>query len=158
MRVGSGIVQSAKWGIFSLRIILVSRVIAGSQRASTSTRLNTATHTQEAARLDSHETLIANNSSEVNDMQCANCTWTKANHTHSIAASLTCGDFTPLVRNAAPVVADPDRCVNCDEPFTPRVTKGATKCKCDVPRPPRWVMEQAERAPLVGSVRYGGRS
>lgn len=90
-------------------------------------------------------------------MDCINCTWSKANHSHSIASALTCGDFV-AARNArqAPVV-DPDRCGKCKEAFTPRVTKGSYKCKCDQPKPPRHILAAAEGVPLSGQVRYGGR-
>lgn len=88
-------------------------------------------------------------------MDCENCTWSMGNHTNPIAMALTCGAFSPRVRNAAPI--DPDRCPNCGEAFTPRINKGATKCKCDVPKPPRWVLAEANNKPLPGQVRYGGR-
>lgn len=92
-------------------------------------------------------------------MACANCTWTEANHTNIVAASLTCGNFTAVevaARNASLTVI-PERCAKCDEPLTPRITKGAYKCKCDQPRAPRSVLQAAERVPLSGQVRYGGR-
>jgi hypothetical protein len=92
-------------------------------------------------------------------MDCANCTWAKANHTNVVAAPLTCGDFTPVVaaeRNEGPTLSFvPDRCPKCHEALTPKVTKGSYKCKCDQPRPPRWVLEQAGDKPLTGQVRYG---
>jgi hypothetical protein len=89
-------------------------------------------------------------------MACENCTWSKANHTNVIARSLTCGNFTPKIvaeRNARAI--DPDRCVTCGEFYTPKATKGATKCKCDVPKPPRWVLAEANDKPLPAMVRYG---
>ena len=90
-------------------------------------------------------------------MDCANCTWSKANHTHSIAASLTCGAFVAARNVARSVAVDPDRCGVCGEARTPRVTKGSYLCKCDQPKPPRSVLAAAERVPLSGQVRYGGR-
>lgn len=92
-------------------------------------------------------------------MACMNCTWTKANHTNAVAASLTCGNYSERLvaeRNAGLTVI-PDRCERCDEALTPRVTKGSYLCKCDQPRAPRSVLEAAERAPMSGQVRYGGR-
>lgn len=74
-------------------------------------------------------------------MDCENCTWSKANHSRPIAKDLTCGAFAARQRNVRGSV-DPDRCEGCNEVFTPRITKGAIKCKCDVPKPPRWVLEQ----------------
>lgn len=94
-------------------------------------------------------------------MQCVNCTWTKANHTNAVAASLTCGRFVDAAkvaaRNAATLTVVPERCPKCNEALTPKVTKGSYKCKCDQPRAPRSVLEAAERTPLTGQVRYGGR-
>lgn len=93
-------------------------------------------------------------------MACINCTWSKANHTNAIAASLTCGDYTERLaaeRNAATLTVFPDRCPKCAEFLTPRVTKGAYQCKCDQPKAPRSVLEAANRTPLSGQVRYGGR-
>ena len=94
-------------------------------------------------------------------MDCANCTWTEANHTNVVAASLTCGDFTAKVvaeRNAGvSLTVVPERCTRCNEALTPQVTKGSYKCKCDQPRAPRSVLEAANNTPLSGQVRYGGR-
>lgn len=95
-------------------------------------------------------------------MDCANCSWSKANHTNIVAASLTCGRFTSkaavVARNAgASLTVIPERCEKCKEALTPRVTKGAYKCKCDQPRAPRSVLEAANNTPLSGQVRYGGR-
>jgi hypothetical protein len=94
-------------------------------------------------------------------MDCANCTWSKANHTNVVASSLTCGRFTSreavAARNASTLTVIPERCPTCNEALTPRVTKGAYKCKCDQPRAPRSVLEAANNTPLSGQVRYGGR-
>lgn len=92
-------------------------------------------------------------------MACINCTWSKANHTNVVAASLTCENYTERLvaeRNAG-MAFMPERCPKCDEHLTPRVTKGAYQCKCDQPKPPRSVLEAANLAPLPGVVRYGGR-
>lgn len=87
-------------------------------------------------------------------MACMNCTWSKANHTHAIASTLTCGNYVEAIvaRNTEP---DPDRCQTCKEFFTPRTTKGSIKCKCDMPKPPRWVLAEANDKPLPAIVRYG---
>lgn len=91
-------------------------------------------------------------------MDCINCTWSKSNHSRPIAAPLTCGDFSPAQRNAGPsLTVSPDQCAKCREHLTPRVTKGAYQCKCDMPRAPRSVLEAAANTPLSGQVRYGGR-
>lgn len=74
-------------------------------------------------------------------MECSNCTWSEANHDNIVAASLTCGAFAARNRNVRASV-DPDVCAGCGEFFTPRTTKGAIKCKCDMPKPPRWVLAQ----------------
>lgn len=92
-------------------------------------------------------------------MACINCTWSKANHTNAIAASLTCGDYSERLvaeRNIGLTVLA-ERCEKCNEALTPRVTKGAYQCRCDMPKAPRSVLEAANRTPLSGQVRYGGR-
>lgn len=93
-------------------------------------------------------------------MDCINCTWSKANHTNVVAASLTCGDYTERVaaRNDGPsLTVLAERCPKCNEALTPKVTKGAYFCKCDQPKAPRSVLEAANATPLSGQVRYGGR-
>lgn len=94
-------------------------------------------------------------------MDCANCTWTEANHTNVVASALTCGRFVSkgLVaeRNAGTLTIMPERCPKCNEALTPKVTKGSYMCKCDQPKPPRSVLEAANAIPLAGQVRYGGR-
>lgn len=79
-------------------------------------------------------------------MLCTNCNWSEGLHESPIFATLTCGDnYTPKVRNVRNSVApDPDRCADCGEVYTPRITKGSIKCKCDQPKPPRWVLDAME--------------
>lgn len=90
-------------------------------------------------------------------MECVNCTWSKANHTNTVAASLTCGNYTvaAVVERNAGLTVVPERCPKCHEALTPKVTKGSFKCKCDQPRAPRHVLERAanERVPMF--TRYG---
>jgi hypothetical protein len=105
-------------------------------------------------------------------MDCANCTWAEGNHTNPIAAALTCGDFTSraavAARNAASnLTVIPERCPTCNEALTPKATKGAIKCRCDMPYMPNCVSGHgkgcncfrvaSDAKPLTGSVRYGGR-
>lgn len=93
-------------------------------------------------------------------MDCANCKWTLKTHNGSLS-SVTCGEFSPkavAARNSGPTLTViPDRCAKCGEALTPKVTKGAYLCRCDMPKAPRSVLADAANTPLPGLVRYGGR-
>lgn len=110
-------------------------------------------------------------------MNCANCKWVQSTHESALFGHLTCGNFLSVEarnsRESAPsLTVVPDRCVEprkrwsdrkqkfvmvpgCGEPLTPKTTKGAYLCKCDQPKPPRSVLEAAERAPVPTHFRYG---
>lgn len=93
-------------------------------------------------------------------MDCNNCKWSRSLHDHPTFASLTCGDnFSPRQRNTRGSVApDPDRCAGCGEVYSPRITKGSIKCKCDQPKPPRWVLENMDKDDRPSPAINRGRS
>ncbi len=110
-------------------------------------------------------------------MSCTNCTWAESNHKSALFGHLTCGNFTSITkrnsRESAPALTvAQERCIEprkrwserkqkfvmvpgCGEFLTPKVTKGAYLCKCDMPKPPRAILEAAERAPAPTFTRYG---
>lgn len=52
------------------------------------------------------------------------------------------------------VCNDPDRCMGCGEPNNSWVS-GAFRCKCEAPRMPRSMMDDARDDKPVPQVRYG---
>lgn len=85
-------------------------------------------------------------------MKCANCDWSRANHSHRIAAALTCGNFSPFVAPTTKVI-DYDRCETCGD-YNTWVSSGG-RCKCDRPKMPRHLMNNDDDDRPTPIVRYG---
>lgn len=84
------------------------------------------------------------------------CCFCRSTDTTFIEGAPFCEEHRPdSQRNSNTLTLAPERCPKCHEFLTPGVTKGSVKCKCDMPKMPRHLMnrENDDRPPMQG--RYG---